>query len=93
MGHPRIACVAALVCICAAAFAQQVPAPEAEPENPVLSQWPSETQRTLLIPGSEIEGGAEHRNVGCEGIVSSAEDAAFANHPGTNGERHPDEAG
>ena len=40
MGHPRIACVAALIWICATALGQQVPPPEAEPENPVLSQRP-----------------------------------------------------
>jgi len=54
MGHPRIACVAALVCICAAAFAQQVPAPTAEQENPVLSHRPPGTPPSPLIREGKI---------------------------------------
>ncbi len=53
MGHPRITCVAALIWICAAAFAQQVPAPKTEPENPVLTHRPPEApQRSLIREGT-----------------------------------------
>jgi hypothetical protein len=54
MGHPRIACVAAWFVSVLAAFAQQVPAPTAEQENPVLSHRPPGTPPSPLIREGKI---------------------------------------